>query len=232
MAETRTLLVVGARERSLGWNVAQQAKDSGRRVTTVGISGQEDIEFNIADPLQVHNLLMNGLHFDDVVCTAGVNMSDGLLDELAYDAWLGEFKINALGPLMLLRQWLLAAAKDGTETAGRHYVAISSNSAHVARSKSGGYCASKAALSMGIRCAAREFAHTGVSVYAYEPAWIRGTPMSDHVKRRLKEGVDVHRIPDNRLVDPRELAGMIVSNLTGKRSPLNGTTIRIDGGEQ
>lgn len=231
-----SMLVVGAQPLSLGWHITRAARHEGWSVTTAGISGEEDIpRFDITKPLHRHNVLKNGMRFDAIVCTAGINISGSMLG--SPHTWDYDLErmltVNAAGPLALLRQWVDAMTSQGVAMYGRSFVAVSSNSAHVARSQSAGYCASKAALSMGLRCAARELAETGLNVWGVEPGWIKGTPMSERVQERLGPDVAPHRIPGDRSLRPEWLAEFIINNINPvSRSPLNGCMMRIDGGEQ
>ena len=117
-----------------------------------------------------------------------------------------------------------------------HFVAISSNSAHIARSGSAPYCASKAALSMAIRAEARDLArsydlHT-VIAYTYEPGWLEGTAMSNDVASRYP-GMQPHRMLGlDAGLPPSRLAGMIAYNLRHCGRELNGCVLRVDAGEQ
>lgn len=242
------LLVVGAREGSLGHYVGSVATERGWTVTTAGVSGDEDMHFDIANHGSVHALFPEdmGEPWHSIVCTAGVNYEGGIKDDSIRGKLDQSLLINTTGPLHLLHAWQdwwlyhidethmerdVALGED-VPMYPLHFVAISSNSARIARSQSLAYCASKAALSMGIRCAARELADTWLNVYAYEPGWLSGTPMSKEVNARFEYGQPRHRIPGDRTCDPAALAHMIVRNLANWYSSLNGCTLRLDGGEQ
>lgn len=228
MTPDRTLLVVGARPGSLGEAIAHEAENSGRwSVTTAGISN-EDVPLDVLD-VRGMDLLFARHRFQSVVCTVGVNRETTITNLSDY---LEEaMDVNVCGPMNLLQEWARPAIEQG-DTQERHFVAISSNSATIARSRSLAYCASKAALSMALRCAAREAAWTGLSIYGYEPGWIEGTPMSQEVEDRMVSASTArHRIPGSRVLDPNRLAEMIVRNLD-HHGDLNGCLIRIDGGEQ
>jgi len=186
------------------------------------------------------------------VCTAGINYEGGITDTQVYGKLEESLAINAVGPLHLLHCWqewwsynldetyMTTTEDDSAPTnvpdstvpeVPMHFVAVSSNSAHIARSQSLAYCTSKAALSMGIRCAARELAGTWLNVWGLEPGWLSGTPMSKEVNARFQEGQPRHRIPGDRTVDPAALAHLIVGGMRNWYSSLNGCMIRIDGGE-
>lgn len=209
------LLVVGASEGGIGHAVADCARGEGWTVVTAGPEPDHDVHF-VWPSLTVESI------FDDLgsaprhlVCAVGINNS-GDRD----DTWLHhELMVNAYLPIKILQRWV----DHGT---GGHGVAISSNSAQVPRSRSVGYCASKAALSQGMRALARTLAKGGwdESVWVVEPGLVEDTPMTDHL------GL-LHRIPGGRTLRAPELADVIISNLVSGYRWLNGTTLRLDGGE-
>lgn len=234
------LLVVGARPASLGAHVAGFGRVRGYTVTTAGIE-DEDIRCDAAS-VQAVRECMDIVRPHHVVCTVGRNLPGTIQGKGWYTNMKEQMQVNYLAPMIIVseftRMWR-QRFKDAGDRMDRewgdmtlHCVAISSNSAYVARSKSGGYCASKAALTMGYRAAAREQAEHPFSIYTYEPGWLDGTPMSAEVEARMDMPPEVlQRIPGDNLVDPDELAGMIVNNLSFGRW-LNGTSLRVDGGDQ
>jgi NAD(P)-dependent dehydrogenase (short-subunit alcohol dehydrogenase family) len=241
------LLIVGARIGSLGHYIGEVAAKNGWDVTTAGVSGDENISLDITSHAAVHALLTtdeDAPSWHSVVCTAGVNYEGGITDDSIRGKLDQSLAVNAVGPLLLLHCWadwwsyMLDETYLGTDhnnvvpTVPMHFVAVSSNSAHIARSQSLSYCASKAALSMGLRCAARELAGTWLNVWGVEPGWLSGTPMSKEVNARIGYGLPRHRIPGDRTVDPAALAHFIVGGLRNPYSSLNGCMIRMDGGEQ
>lgn len=243
----RRLLVVGAKPGSIGAAVrdtASLSKDWGH-VTTAGISGYEDLRLDVTDFLFMMDFLQKHGPFHDVVCTAGINIPGGIMSRVSHRLQ-PLFNVNYHGHIYLLQNWLehwldVLAGQDVVRHP-KNWVSISSNSAQIARSPSLAYCASKAALSMAIRCAGRELANAGLrfNVYAYEPGWVDGTPMSEDVTETLRAQeepeydhmVQMHRIPGGKGLDVYDLAGMIVHNLKLDGRMFNGTCIRVDGGEQ
>jgi NAD(P)-dependent dehydrogenase (short-subunit alcohol dehydrogenase family) len=132
---------------------------------------------------------------------------------------------------------LLAEAMDkwmNVDPAAHHaFVAVSSNSAHVARSESAGYCASKAALSMAVRCAARRYAPLNTfRIWGYEPGLILDSPMTEAVRMSVRPDVPLHRIPGNHTLRRGDLAQRIVDDIASGDRWLNGCMLRLDGGEQ
>jgi NAD(P)-dependent dehydrogenase (short-subunit alcohol dehydrogenase family) len=224
------VLVVGARRGSIGWHVTECLDDVGVEVLTAGLH-QEDVPLDLRDDNDIRRVL-SVEQPTDIVCTAGINIEHAMRS-FSPSLLTQELDVNAVLPLSLLSWWLKEHDFAGSERPGAgHFVAISSNSASIARSQSLGYCASKAALSMGIRCAARDVAGNPAIIYAYEPGWVNGTPMSEAVSERLSEDIPPHRIPGGRGVAPATLGWHIARNILYGGHELNGTTIRLDGGEQ
>lgn len=223
------LLVVGAQEGSLGDAIARRARGRIGGVLTAGLHGPVDIHLDAIGASDQTDNPLEGITARNVVTTIGLNQPLHLEDgpHSAYRSLVDHFNTNVVANLMLFHWWRKIEL-GGTAT--RHFVAISSNSAHIARTGSMPYCTSKAALSMMIRTLAREVAmDMDKVVYCYEPGWIDGTPMSEKIKDSLN-GRPPHRILTGG-VSKSQMARMIVDNLGGGLE-LNGTCIRIDGGEQ
>jgi NAD(P)-dependent dehydrogenase (short-subunit alcohol dehydrogenase family) len=233
----RTLLVIGNRPGSLGAEVESQA-----RKTTVWedrvfaadhgehVADSTTMSMDATDRADVVRLLEE-VRPTDILCTVGINLDDG--ENMAKSLSL-QLQVNVWGPMQILAEaidmWNRAMLPPET---GFNFCAISSNSAHIARSTGAGYCASKAALSMALRCVARRVAPAGVvRVWGYEPGWINDTPMSDAVHERLPANVRPHRIPGGRGLSKGALAGKIVGDLYVADRMLNGCMFRLDGGEQ
>lgn len=230
------LLVVGARPLSLGIRVVRAAKDAGYRTETLGM-GSEDHKLDITDTHLVHEF-MHEHAFDHIVNTVGVNL-DGTIEGKGWIAALEtSMRVNYLAQMIMVsgwaRYWRDKIKSEHLRPEVKHYVAISSNSARIARAQSGGYCASKAALSMGMRCAARQEATWPLAIYAYEPGWLEGTPMSEAVRTRIQDKglTTMHRIPGGQAIPPDQVAEMIVRNIAAGGKHLSGCILRVDGGEQ
>jgi hypothetical protein len=74
--------------------------------------------------------------------------------------------------------------------------------------------------------------HARYLIYGYEPGLLRGTPMTQEVKPRTD--APPHRMPGVPAggIDPARLAQLIGHNIAQGGYELNGTMIRLDGGEQ
>jgi NAD(P)-dependent dehydrogenase (short-subunit alcohol dehydrogenase family) len=230
------LLVIGARKGSLGEAIADYVRDQQflGPVVTAGISGEDEL-LDLSHPMAKTEDFICGVDPKHIVCTVGVNLPARITDT-DYLHRLGQsMLINVQWPMRLLESWIRVNDPSTTYQKGgfNHFVAISSNSAHIARSSSGPYCASKAALSMAIRCAARELAESQFCAYAYEPGMLDGTPMTENTRLAFPRG-PLHRMPGyapRAGLSTRTLARLVVGNLnTGKE--LNGCTLRMDAGEQ
>lgn len=233
----RSVAVFGALPDSLGDRIARDLSVNEVTVTTIGPGrvvlnpkqveeGYEELSEAIHDVEWVwpghyvdRRVPPDLTDYDNLVITMGVNMTE---DE---DPWgYKQMEVNYHGPMALAREWQ-RLGKPG------HCVVISSNSAHIARSPSAGYCASKAALSMGIRCVARD-SEVGV-FYAWEFGLLEGTPMTADTVRRVGPDVPLTRMRRQPLGIPVADASAHVCNaLAHGWHELNGVTLRVDGGEQ
>ena len=221
------LLVVGAAPDSLGAAVRDSSFGGEYvEVATAGISG-EDYLMDVTESVGVREVLEAAMP-DTILVTAGLNIGVAT-GEPGYKSHLRtSFDVNVIGVMTVLDEWL-KMRDDGFE-GHEQFVAISSNSAHVARSNSTAYCASKAALSMAIRCAARELAGAPL-VYGYEFGLLRGTPMTQGTEKRF--GPSQTRMPGaagGLIVS--YVADHIVGNLLRPWHGMNGTLQRLDAGEQ
>ena len=227
------LLVIGARKDSLGESVAHQARGRWKEVITAGISGDEDLPLDATSSGQAWGIM--SIHKpDDVVCTVGINEQCEVDDRNIYNQMMAHFDVNCAGVINLLGSWVNNRPEpDPQRDLLCRFVAVSSNSARIPRRRSAPYCASKAALSMAIQVAAREFAELApiqTSIYGYEFGYIDGTPMSQEMP---SDGRAPHRIPGSRSLAVYDAADIIISGLqdTALSYYANGNMIRIDGGE-
>jgi len=221
------VLIVGARMGGLGDHIANALRDQVGEVVKAGIGG-EPVSLDVRNPTYCKQIVHN-VEPTHVVCTVGVNRGMPFYDR-RWGAWAQDhMEANFLGPMNLLsafEEWL--GGLPGT------FVAISSNSAHISRSNSAAYCASKAALSMGLRCAARDATRAGkpLSIWGYEPGALAGTPMTNMVRGRLDKAVPMSRM----LTAPEglatgQVARMVARDLLDAGAVLHGTVVRLDNGD-
>lgn len=170
---------------------------------------------------------------DHVVYCAGVNRLD----------WLRDIKRHEYHEVMEVNVWgfvsvMQAMSREGILDAS--IVAVSSDAAQRPMRTSLAYCASKAALDMAVRVAAREMAILGSwRVNAVSPGKVENTPMSDYVDARVmelrhwtKDEADAREAASwvlGRPVYADEVAATVWSVLTGPTA-LNGQIVTVNGG--
>jgi NAD(P)-dependent dehydrogenase (short-subunit alcohol dehydrogenase family) len=231
------LLVIGARVGSLGEALVYEGRSVGLEVTSAGVGPDEQMEMDVCLHHDIHRVL-DTVRPHHVVCTVGLNLPAHHASPLWLPNVADSLYTNVVGVAQAMQAWLLRDVSGLTEEHPGHFVVVSSNSAHIARTNSAPYCASKAALSMLVRCVAREAARGDEGgrhdrlVYAYEPGLLN-TMQTKEVRERLGDR-PMHRMPgvEGSGLDPEWLARIIVGNLLGNGPGLNGTTIRLDAGEQ
>ncbi len=240
------LLVVGVQPKSLGWHVAERAIAEGWEVACADIEGglfgdHKDYKrpiqsLDVTSIPDQHRFWTKAPNFNSVVYAAGVNAEASVYDDNWRSPMAKQMAVNFAGAIETLQRWLTNGRDKGRNN---QFVTIASNSAYIPRSTGLGYCASKAAVVMAMRCAAREIAARSFggdypAIYTYSPGWLTGTPMSEAVRQRFGGGdsVPLHRIPGGVGIDPASLAQTILRNLSVADGRMfNGTDIRIDGGE-
>lgn len=221
------VLIVGARPSSLGDHIAVELRGKVDEVVRAGIS-HEPVLLDVCDARRCQEIIKN-TEPTHIVCTVGVNWPAPFYrhgwDVVAQD----HMDANFFGPMNLL-----SAFEEWLEEMPGTFVAISSNSAHIARSNSAAYCASKAALSMALRCAARDATRAGkpLRIWGYEPGALAGTPMTSAVAGRLGEDVPMSRMLTNPAGLPvATVAGMVARDLLVGGPVLHGTVVRLDNGD-
>ena len=229
------VLVVGAQPGSLGEAIRQEADGCDYVVATAGVSGEPEWMDVVTSPMSALRASLAFLEPDHIIVTAGINEPEpprGDDPALWYER---AFSVNCTGPMRVLAAWRDLLRGKAPKRLG-HFVVISSNSATVPRSGSAAYCASKAALSQAIRCAARELEGgdaLGVIAYGYEPGLLSNTPMTDATAARWP-GQPLTRMRGARLsvgVSRHKLAELVVGML--RSGPvMNGMMVPFDGGER
>lgn len=231
------LLIIGARAGSLGEALYEAAAESHyyETVTTAGIS-EEMVRTDITNTSHIRDMLAL-VAPQHIVCTVGINEPAGMDREFLRSIMIDSFRVNVISPMEVLRHWV-----DMTEFWKDHhqqkFIAISSNSARIPRTNSIAYCSSKAALSMALRCAARELARRGDGplVWGYEPGLLN-TVMSREMFPEAptpENGVGpLHRMEGVGWsgIEPTSLAERILGDLMMDGVAMNGCMIPFDGGE-
>lgn len=229
---TQTILVVGAREGSLGEAIANdlRLRFSGRFKTVTAGQHNEGHQMDVRSPASVSAVLGEVMP-TQIVCTAGVNVGAPIGETGYWHSMRRSWDVNVEGPMRLLDMWLrIREQKGGGFNLDESFVAISSNSANIARRNSAAYCSSKAALSMALRCAARELGGAPL-VYGYEFGLLAGTPMTAATEQRFGPSQS-RMIGATEGLDKWDAASAVVNNLVAPWQGLNGVMLRLDAGEQ
>jgi NAD(P)-dependent dehydrogenase (short-subunit alcohol dehydrogenase family) len=222
----QSVLVFGGHG-SIGSTIVEAFYESGSyEVKTAGIRPDESYKVDLENAAQVVNVFRKE-HFDHVVVASGVNRDANILRMGLHRIMSESFATNCSGPMVALQAWL----KAQKETPKGHFVVLGSNSAYIPRSESLAYCASKAALNMAIRTAARYMADKGPTIWAVDPGWVEDSYMSREFLRKRQSDVPPHRIPGNRTLQAGDLAYFIYQQVEADARYLNGCTLRLDGGE-
>jgi NAD(P)-dependent dehydrogenase (short-subunit alcohol dehydrogenase family) len=168
-----------------------------------------------------------------VVYSAGVTALD----------WIGDASYMDFKRLMDINVYGFINVLQGLIDLGTGYqrsiVAITSDAAWRPMRASLNYCASKAALEMAVKVAARELAPHGWKVNAVAPGKVSDTQMTEYVDKRVMElrgwtaeEAEHRELSSNtlgRMVHPVEVAEVVVSTLLGPQAQ-TGAVIPVNGG--
>ena len=149
--------------------------------------------------------------------------------------WYDQIDVNLTGPFLMIQELMPEMVKQGF---GR-IVNIASTAGKIGAPGYAGYCASKAGLIALSKVTALEGAPHNISCISISPTWVE-TPMMDNAavrhskqkrispyqaKEKLKE-----TNPQNRLVQPNEIAAMVVFACGETCPALTNEDIQINAG--
>lgn len=176
--------------------------------------------------------------FKYVVFTAGVNELAWVRD-LNKSQVLDHYETNVVGFTNLLSALFWYNGQGKAEPP--RVVAISSDAARRPMRASLPYCASKAALDMAVRCAARELGPDGWRINAVAPGMTAPTGMSESVDAQVREirgwtdeealKYENEQAVIQRRAAPEEVAQVVCQVLFGP-DYVNGSIFEINGGRQ
>lgn len=208
-------------------------------LNTVGYDMTSTPELDVRDPKSVGaacDQVLSGLGMDERLCvvySAGVNELEWIQD-LSEHAIAEIFNVNVLGFMRVLNG--LACHK---ELQNVRMVAVSSDAGSRPLRTSIAYCASKAALDMAVKVAAREMADRDWRVNAIAPGMIDGTKMTKYIDHQVPlirgwsalEALEYEMAQAviKRRGAPIEVAQMILQLLDGP-DYLNGAILPLNGG--
>lgn len=197
------------------------------------------VECDVSDPGSIERLADAARQLfgrvDILVNNAGIAIAAPLV-RTTLDEWNAVFRVNATSAFLCLKAFLPGMVSAGW---GR-VVNIASTAALSSDRYIAAYAASKHALLGLTRSAAAEVAAHGVTVNAICPGFL-ATDMTDQSVARIMAATGraheevvaalTRRNPQNRMIDPDEVAAAAAYLCSEAASGVNGTTIVIDGGE-
>ena len=170
----RRVVVTGA-SGGLGQVVAELFRQEGARVVATDVAPADGVvACDLADDAARAGFVadalaeLGGL---DVLCNVAGIQRFAEIGALSADVLRRHFDVNALAPIMLAH-----AFADALVASKGNVVSVASISAVMGQPYNAPYCASKAALLLGMRALAVEFATKGVRVNCVSPGGI-ATPM-------------------------------------------------------
>lgn len=165
----------------------------------------------------------------DVLCNVAGIQQFAELGKLTAAGLRQHFDVNALAPLLLAQ----AFAPALVESKG-NVVSVASISAVMGQPYNAQYCASKAALLLGMRALAVELATQGVRVNCVSPGGI-DTPMIHSAAAGLPESVDWNLIAKSQSVmpgfmPPAEVAENLLHLASDAAASVTGANLVVDRG--
>lgn len=196
------------------------------------------IPCDVAEPEQIESLAEQVLErmgrIDILVNCAGISRSAPLRGT-TLDDWDRQMAVNARGTFLCTQAFLPGMVERGW---GR-VINIASTAGRIGMPYISAYTASKHAVVGFTRSVAAEVARRGVTVNAVCPGYV-DTPMTDGSIERIVEKTGKSReetrayleglSPQGRMMQPEEIAFLVVALCDERAGGINGQAIVLDGG--
>jgi 3alpha(or 20beta)-hydroxysteroid dehydrogenase len=148
-----------------------------------------------------------------------------LIEDLTEEDYLISVRVNQIGPFLGVQ-----AVLPGMKRLGGGSIVITSSLANrYAVTPAGAYSATKAAVSVMVRVAARELGQYNIRINSIAPGAIDRTTMFAGVAEELREGYKA-RIPLARFGTPEDIARLACFLASDESSWITGEEVTIDGG--
>jgi len=218
-AEAGATLVLTSRRQEALDQLANELALPAERISTVAA----DLTEISAGEQIIAAALKKAGRIDTLVISAGT-LADALIAGLTDEAFARVHEVNVQGAFRLLRAGLrpMILQRSGS------VVVVSSTAAHRPNVGQAAYAASKAALEMIIRVAARETAGRGIRINGVAPGLLTGGMAA----RIIDEAADraLAAIPMGRLGEAGEVAPVVLFLASPMSSYITGQVWCIDGG--
>ncbi len=247
MLTGKTMLITGG-GRGIGLAIAEKARDAGASLILTGRSessvrdaaerlGVRAMAVDFADRASIEAFLvaLEAVPVDVLINNAGIAESAPVhrTDDAMFDRI---FQVNVHGPFALTRALLPKMIARGF---GR-VVNIASNAGRAGYAYTTAYCASKHAVVGMTRAIATEIARTPVTINAVCPGWVN-TDMSREATQRIADKTKRTQAeaeaelaamsPQRRLIEPTEVAHLVLSLCAPDARGIHGQSIVLDGGQ-
>lgn len=217
----------------IGAEVVRRARFDPKRDFSSGIQEYGLEDFDVRDGYPVH-VVERMSRASDIVYSIGINALDWIKDLKPQDFRL-LMDVNVYGFLDLLKELKAVGWTGGS------IVVVTSDAAVRPMRTSAAYCASKAALEMAVRVAARELAVDSYAINGVAPGKVADTAMTAYVDARVLElrgwteeqatayenASSLRRGP----LYPQEVANVILDVLDyGQAGSMIGNIVTVNGG--
>ncbi len=249
MLSGKTALITGG-GRGIGRAIAHAVAAAGAKVIVTGRSRQEieavaqetggvALVADLADRAQIGELVARVGALGDAPALLINNA--GIAESAPYhrtsdEQWDRMMQVNVFAAFALCRALIPRMVEAGF---GR-VVNVASNAGRAGYAYTTGYCASKHALVGLTRALAVELAKTPVTVNAVCPGWVRTDMSAQAIERiaaktkRSREEAEAElskMSPQQRLIEPEEVAHLVLSLLAPAARGIHGQSIVLDGGQ-
>lgn len=224
----RILVTGGAGD--IGSAIAEALTRSGAEVLRADVRSSADdavVACDVSNRGAVSALIEDHGPFDTVFANAGIVESAPFLD-ISIDQWERHLAVNMTGVFNTLQ---LAARDMVRRSTGGHIVITSSWVSDVPWPEIAAYSATKAAVSMLAKSAARELAPKGIRVNVLAPGIVRAGLAKHQLETEPQYAARVTKvIPLGRLQEASEIAEAAVFLAGDGARSMTGSTLLVDAG--